>query len=288
VVTRGGIRGNGRQLADYLLTQGDNDKVAVFDIRGTSQPDDLRKSLIEMSLTAELSGRTKKGLYHVVINPDPEASYRMAAADWFRAAEIMEQQAGFTGQKRVMVLHEKKGRIHAHVAWERYNHETGKMIPNKHSRLAQNRARIQMEQEFSHTRTPEHNIKRPELRKLITELWQQTPDGNSFVKALSKKGITAAKGETRRPFMAVDDTGRSFNLVRELKGVDTKEVRERLKGISIKPEKQVIEVIRDRQKANRVDLLQQEAERLKLERQQQIDALKQKFGRQQGRDHDRG
>ena len=283
MVIKGRIRGNGRQLVDYLLDKRDNDSVAVFDIRGTSQPDNLRKSLIEMSLTSELSGRTSKGLYHVQINPDPAASYRMTAVQWLRAAEIIEEQTGFTGQKRIMVLHEKDNRLHMHVAWERFDHDTGKMINNKFSRMGQDRARIQMEKEFGHTLTPERNQRRPELQKLITGLWKQTPDGEQFVKAAACQGITIAKQEGSREFVTIDSTGIAFNLVRMVKGAKTKEIREGMKGVDLKTEKQVIKTIRQDQRKQREELLQ-EADRLKAERERQIEAIKQQFKRQQDRE----
>jgi hypothetical protein len=281
VVVKGAIRGNGRQLADYLLSKRDNDSVALFDIRGTAHPDDLVKSLVEMSLTSELSGRTSKGLYHVQINPDPAASYRMTAAQWIRAAEIIEEQTGFTGQKRIMVLHEKDNRLHMHVAWERYDHDTGKMISNKHSRLAQNRGRIQMEREFGHTLTPERNLRRPELQKLITGFWHRTPDGDSFAKALPGHGLTIVRTPGRRDLAAVDEVGRSYNLVPLIKGIKTKEVRARMKGVDLQSEKATIKAIRERQRTDREKLLQM------TERQRQIEELKQKFHRKQDHDRDR-
>lgn len=286
MVIKGRIRGNGRQLADYLLDKGENDKVALFDIRGTSQPGNLRKSLIEMSLTAELSGRTSKGLYHVQINPDPAASYQMTAAQWVRAAEIIEEQTGFTGQKRIMVLHEKDNRLHMHVAWERYDHDTGKMIDNKHSRWAQNRARIQMEKEFGHTLTPEKNTKRPALKKMITGLWQQTPDGDSFRQALSNHGLTIARTGAYRDLVLVDESGRSFDLAGMISGIRAKEVSEQIRRVDLPSEKTVIKSIRTHQRQQRDQLLL-EADRMRAERERQVRELKERLTRQSGREHDR-
>jgi hypothetical protein len=288
MVVKGGIRGNGGQLANYLSALGDNERVSVFDIRGTLQPDDLKASLLEMALSVELSRRTTKGLYHAVINPAPEESYRMSAADWLRAADILEEETGFSGQKRVMVLHEKKGRIHAHVVWERYNHETERIIPNKHSRRAQNRARLRMEQELGLDRTPEKNAKRPERKKIVTDSWHKTLDGPGFIKALAQQGITVTRGQTARRFRAVDDTGTGFDLVKEIEGVRTKAVRERLDGLSLETEKQVIERIRDRQKIDSLASLKQEADRLRLIREEQIRKLQEQHQRQQSRHNDRG
>lgn len=201
-----------------------------------------------MSLSVELSHRTKKGLYHVIINPDPEASRLMTAADWHRAADIMEQQTGFTGQKRVMVLHEKKSRLHMHVVWERWNFDKNRVIPNKNSRYAQNRARKQMEIEFDHRRTQDINTEKRELRKLATRLWQLHPTGQEFVRALDDHGYTVCRSDGRRPIAVVNRRGLSFDLVRPIKGAVTKEVTGRLKGIRLPLDKQIMQAVSERRK----------------------------------------
>jgi hypothetical protein len=247
VILRGSIRGGGGALASYLLTKGDNEFVQVFDIRGTSQQDNLRKSLVEMSLTSELSGRTKKGLYHVVINPRPEEARTMTIQQWYRAAEIIEQKRGFTGQKRVMVLHEAKGRLHMHVVWERYNHDTGLMICNRNSHRHENSARRIMEREFGHKLIAEKNAERPALRRLLADLWQQQPTGKGFLKEAASAGYTIARQKGRRPYVIINSKGRSFELVKEIPKIRTRQVRERLKGLFLPDKNEIIDAIRDQQ-----------------------------------------
>jgi hypothetical protein len=278
MVTRGSIRGNGRQLGQYLLRQGENDSIRVLNIKGTSQPNDLKKSLIEMSLTTELSGRTKKGLYHVVINPAPEESYRMTDQDWIRAAEILEAETGFTGQPRTIVLHEKNSRIHAHVVWQRYSFERQKMTTNKFSRYAQNRARQTMEKEFAHHRTPQKNLKRPELRKLLSDLWQRHPAGKDFVAALAEHGYTVARSDDRRPIVVINKDGLSFAIDRDLKGVRTKLIQERLKSVRLLKAKTVIRRIRQEQKSRQTE----------TDKDRMIKQLKQKLQRDPAKDKSRG
>jgi len=196
-----------------------------------------------MSLSVELSRRTKKGLYHVVINPDPEASRQMTAADWHRAADILEAETGFTGQKRIMVLHEKKGRLHMHVVWERWDWDNSRVISNKNSRYAQNRARKQMEIEFGHRRTQDINTEKRELRKLATRLWQLHPAGRDFIKALADHGYTVCRSDGPRPIVVVNRHGLSFDLVRPIRGAITKDVQERLKGSRLPKDKRIMHKI---------------------------------------------
>jgi hypothetical protein len=75
----GRVRGNGAQLANYLMKSPANDNAEVFDIRGTLHKDDIYLSLREMSLTSELT-KSKQGIFHLVINPPQNVS--MSAEDW--------------------------------------------------------------------------------------------------------------------------------------------------------------------------------------------------------------
>lgn len=256
MVIRGKSRGNGAQLAGYLMKVADNDNVRVFDIRGTSQTDDLKSSLLEMSLTSELT-RSEKGLYHAQINPAYGEDKTMKKDDWFKAADILERELCFDGQKRVIVLHEKKNRIHAHVVWERYDHDKGIMISDSYSRLAQDRARKTMEQELEQKMTPERNAKRPEMKKTLSEVWQKTVTGAEFIKEAFQKGYVVAKGQLRRPYMVIDDTGRSFDLVRQLQGIKSKEVADRLKKEKLQTDKEVIAAIRSKPKIQEKEVHQE-------------------------------
>lgn len=251
MVLRGSIRGNGSQLASYLIAKRENQTVQIFDIRGTSQSDNLKKSLIEMSLTAELSGRTKKGLYHVIINPKPGEDQSMTKEQWFRAAEIIEQERGFSGQKRVMVMHEKKGRLHMHAVWERYDHETGLMICNRHSNYELKRCRGIMEREFSHRRTDEESKERPALRLLLADLWGKYPTGDTFVDSVQRAGYTVARQSGRRPFVIVNSQGRSFELVKEIPEARTRQIRERLKGINLPDKNEIIDALTEHRNGQR-------------------------------------
>lgn len=246
MVNKGSVRGNGEQLSTYLLTKGENDNVQVLDIRGTANPNDLRQSLLEMSLTSELT-KSDKGLYHAQINPAIGEDRLMTRENWLRAAEILETELGLLGQKRAIVLHDKNQRVHAHVVWERYNHETGKMISDSYSRLAQDRARKIMEAEFQHQMTPVRNKKQPEMMKDLTALWHQFPETDQFIEASTAKGYVLATGK-KRPYIVVDETGRTFDLVRQLEGVKTREVRERFKETKLPSEKKAIVLAREAHK----------------------------------------
>lgn len=250
MVIRGRTRGNGRQLAQYLLTRGENDDIRILDVAGRGETEDrfVHHTLLSMSLTSELTN-SDKGLYHAQINPAYGEDKTMDAETWQQAADLLENELGLNGQRRVMVLHTKKDRTHGHVVWERYDHDKGIMRSDSFSRLAQDRARKEMEQVFRHKPTPHRNQKRPEMKKLLSGLWQKLKTGREFIQEARKAGYQIAAGLQRRPFMVVDDQGRSFDLVRQINGARTKEVRDRLKGEKLLPEKEAIAMMRVKQQS---------------------------------------
>lgn len=240
-IVKGKSRGNGAQLARYLENTEENEHFHVLDIQGTNHPKDLKKSLTEMSLTSELT-KGKHGLYHVQFSPEMGFDRRMPPREWLKAAQIIEKHLRLVGQKRVIVLHEKEGRIHGHMVWERYNHATGKLIPMSKNYEKHDKARGEIEKVLSHNRTYQRSTapvseklnrlqEKKDHKKELTKIWHNTKDGASFVKEAQKAGYKIAVGQ-ERPWRVVTPDGKDLNLVKQLdKGINTKEVGERLNPI---------------------------------------------------------
>lgn len=247
MVIRGSVRGNGKQLAKYLVAKQENEAIRILDVDGQDGADarDLYLALHSMQLTSELT-KSDKGLYHAQINPAIEESKRMDDAAWMQATDILAKHLGMEGQRRAIVLHTKKGRTHAHVVFERYHHETGKMVKDSFSRLAQDRARKEMEAVFKHKPTPHRNKHRPELKASLTALWHSTGTGAQFLTAARKNGYIIAEGSGRAPYIVVDAFARSYDLARQLNGVRLKDVRQRLRGLAMPGEKEAITEARRR------------------------------------------
>lgn len=252
MVIRGKTRGNGRQLAQYLITMGENEDIQILEVAGRHHADEdyLLRTMHHMAFTSELA-KGAKGFHHAEINPDPAngEDRAMTFDDWIKAADILGEELGLQDQRRVIVLHDKKDRLHAHVAWERYDHAQGKMISDSFSRLAQDRARHIMERVFQHRQTPYRNKQRPELKTAMTEIWNQTETGAEFIKTVYDRGYMVAQGVPDRPFMVVDENGHTFDLVRQIKGARTKDVRNRLRNEQLVPEKEAIVLMRQKQKS---------------------------------------
>ena len=225
MVIKGRSRSNGVQLADYLLQSKENDRARIIDIRGTAQPDDLKRSLREMSMSSELTKRGKLGLYHAQVNPAIGEDRPMTYEDWLKAADVLEQSLGYEGQKRAIVLHEKNGRVHGHIVWERYDPDTGRLRSDSHNFKKHDQARAQIEQELGHDRTPQKAEREPTDKERLTQLWQEHPEGRSFTKAAQEAGYTVVQGNARRPFRVVTPDGQSLDLTRQLDGTKAKAVR---------------------------------------------------------------
>lgn len=231
MVIKGRSRSNGAQLADYLLQSKENDRAYVLDIQGTVRPDSLKKSLLEMSLSSDLTKRGKNGLYHAQINPAIGEDHPMTQEDWLKAADILGQHLGFDGQKRAIVLHEKNGRLHGHVVWERYDHDTGKLRGDGKNYEKHDKARAEIERELGHELTPQRNAREPTHQERLTQFWQDHPDAHSFIEAAQEAGYQVCQGNARRPFRVVTPDGQSLDLVRQLDGIKTKDVRDRLQPV---------------------------------------------------------
>lgn len=251
MVISGNIRGNGKQLAQYLISKGENERLWIFEVDGMMNADEeyLRQTILSMELMAEMT-KSDKAFFHAQINPANGEDKRMTPEQWTQAADILAHQLGYHNQRRVIVMHQKKDRTHAHVVFERYNYQTGKLVDNKHSRLKMDSSRKVMEEAFGHKRTPHRNKNKNELKEVATRLWNSTKTGAEFIHAARKEGYIVAEGMANRPFMIVDKQGRSFNLVRQIDGVRTKDVRERLRHEQLTPERKAIEIMRAQQESN--------------------------------------
>jgi hypothetical protein len=248
MVIKGKIRGGGRQLASYLLAQGENEAIRILDVDGQRNFDqqDLRDLLGDFSLNERLT-RSRQGLYHASINPSEEDAAELTDAQWRQAADILAAELNFSEQRRALVLHRKGGRVHCHVVFERYDHGKQKMIPVDFNYKRHDKARAKMEQVFQHQPTPERNLRRPMMKKELSRLWHDCEDGKAFVKAARESGYAIVRKEGRAPFWVIDDTGRSFNLVRQLDGCKLKEARDRLGSVTLMDEKKAIALIRTKQ-----------------------------------------
>jgi hypothetical protein len=222
MIISGRSRQNGKQLGRYLVAKGENERVTPLEIRG-SMSDNVPGAVLEMSLRTELTKRGKLGLYHAHIAP-AYGEDQLTPEQWRAAADRLEQELGLVGQNRVVVLHEKKGKVHGHVVWQR--EREGKLIKMSHSYRAHDRARAALEKELTHKPTRQVG----DHKKELSRLWVASRTGADFVRQAEAAGYRVARGD-RRAYVVETADGQKLDLVRQLEGVKTKAAKERLAPI---------------------------------------------------------
>jgi hypothetical protein len=183
--------------------------------------------------------RGSKTLYHAQINPAP--GYQMTPAQWQRSAEVLAEKMELANQPRAIVLHEKEGRQHIHVVFQRADVEKGKLISDSHNYAKHREAGEQLVREFGHEKvnrkargnsfTQEEARKAAsqrrdpkQIRAWITDLYERSTSAEEFEKGLEGRFVLAKP--KKRAYSLLDSYGESYNLARMVQGVKTAELRE--------------------------------------------------------------
>ena len=249
MIIKGGARGNGAQLGRYLVTPGQNERIQVIEVRGTVAGD-VPGAVREIDAVS-LCTRCTKPLYHASVNTP--ATERLTPEQRAIAVDRLEAALGFTGQPRVVVVHEKQGREHTHIVWSRTDIERERAIPIDHNFRKHELVARELEREFGHARVQGAHIEREgrarpkrtprhyELHQaarggmkpdrcdagIITEIYQRSDSGRAFAKGLAEAGFILARGD-RRDFVVIDAQGGTHSLARCIEGATAKDVRARL------------------------------------------------------------
>lgn len=247
MILQGNQRGGAKDLANHLM-KSENEKVEIHSIRGFAS-DNLYDAFNE-AYAISRGTRCKQFLYSLSINPPHEADIQ--DKDIENAANEVEHRLGLSGQPRIIVFHEKRGRDgklrrHAHAVWSRINAVHMKAI---HLPFTKHKLR-----KISRDLHIQHNLKMPagllnyrdrnpanftleqwqqckrakkdidDIQSIFRDCWQLSDSRSSFASALQENGYCLAKG--RRGFVAVDYQGEKYAISRYI-GIRTKQVREKL------------------------------------------------------------
>lgn len=249
MVIKGSPRCNGVQLAMYLLDAERNEQVDILAINHPDR-DNLHQALADMQDMTDTGQRGTKGLYHAQISP--AIGYDMNEDQWRDCAKVLGQELGLEGQPHALVLHEKEGRIHAHVVWQRTDPDSLTLISDSNNYAAHERAARQLENMFGHERIEgphtgkikddksysaaeleqgeRASLSPAERKAQLTDLWKRSDSGQAFTAALNENGYVLARGD-KRGMVIVDEHGEVHSLARQINGVKTKEIEQRLDHI---------------------------------------------------------
>jgi hypothetical protein len=251
VIIKGGSRKNGRFFAKHLTSTKDNERVHVVEFRGFAK-EDVQSAFQSMEAVAR-GTRCQNYFYHADLNP--REGEQLTEEQWTAAVDTLERHLGFDGQPRFVVEHEKEGRIHRHVVWQRVDVDTMTARPDSLTYAKHEAAAREIEQDcdlepvasvlvkdregerphrrardFEGFRGSKTGLSPEEVRAQLTELWRGSDTGTAFHAALEAKGYILCRGD-RRDFCIVDPAGDDHSLARRITGAKAAEIRERMKDI---------------------------------------------------------
>ncbi|WP_207209833.1 relaxase/mobilization nuclease domain-containing protein [Tropicimonas sp. IMCC6043] len=244
MILNGSQRGGALKLAAHLLNLVENDHVKVHEVSGFST-EDLTGAFQETDAIAK-GTRCQQFLFSLSLSP-PETE-RVSIEQFEAAIEKAEARLGLSGQARMIVFHEKKGRRHAHVVWSRIDVDkmTAINLPFYKTRLKEVSKDLFLEHGWRlpdglrdrENRDPRNftldewqQAKRlgkdaRDIKRTFQEAWAVSDTGDAFAHALEEKGYVLARGDRGR-FVAVDVHGEVY-AVPKFTGLRAKQVREKL------------------------------------------------------------
>lgn len=240
-------RGNGGQLAAYLLNQEKNERAELVEMRGFADMGNLKGALNGIELEAMQTNGTKP-FYHCWLRLDEGET--LTAAQWQKSFEAVERRLHLEDQARVVVEHQLQGEKHYHVVWSLVDRERGQMIEIPFDGMRRAEVARTLEKAFGLRKlAPAHEPEQERLRReewqeaerkqraaaevrdvkaVIRDAWQHSDNGAAFCAALDEKRLLLAIGDSeRQPFGVVDEHGQFHVLTRTL-DVRAKEVRGKL------------------------------------------------------------
>ena len=240
MILKASQRGGARQLSAHLLKP-ENEQVEIVELRGFMS-DDVPGAFDEAHAIAQ-GTKCKQFLFSLSLNPPAGAV--LSDADFQKSADEVEARLGIKGQPRIIVVHEKEGRRHAHAVWSRIDAQTmtAKPLPFFKNRLRD----LSREMYLEHGWTLPDGLRDPllknprnfdqaewqqaqrterdprETKQVFQEVWQRSDGCKAFAAGLEEQGFILAKGD-RRGHVAVDHDGEVYSLSRWT-GVKTKDRR---------------------------------------------------------------
>lgn len=251
MIIKGRSRGRSAELAAHLLNAEQNERIQLYDCRGTVATN-VAGALAEIEVLGAAT-RCRKPLYHASISP--ASGTPLTAAQLAVAVDALEAKLGFHGQPRVVVLHTKHGREHAHIVWSRIDLARARAISDSWNYARHEEVARELETRFDHSRVEgafsrRHGIRRPRrtprvyefqqeqrsgikrsaITDELTALWNASNSGTEFQAQITRAGYVLARGD-RRDFVVLDKTGQVHSLARRIAGARSKDIKTKLVGI---------------------------------------------------------
>ncbi len=217
----------------HLLNVEQNEHVNVHEVRGFMAEDVL--GALNEAYALSKGTKCKQFMNSLSLNP-PQTEY-VDIETFETTLDRIEKKLGLEGQPRIVVLHEKEGRRHAHAVWSRINIDKMKAINIAFTKRKLNEIAKSLYLEHGWKMPKgfrDKNLKNPlnytraewqqaarigrkpsEIKRDLQESWAISDSKKSFDHALQEKGYYLARGD-RRGYVAVDLHGEFYSLTRQL------------------------------------------------------------------------
>ena len=252
MIIKGSPVGSVKFWSKHLLRDDKNSRAEVVEISGLLA-EDLPSALREMQVIAAQSRCKGNFMYQANINP--LAHERLTPEQWRETVDTLEKNLGLEGHQRVVIEHEKDGRVHRHIVWNRVDGDTLRVADMGGNYYTHQRTARELEERFGLQRVQSLHGQRREngrpdrplelweqraaarsdinpqdLKAELTEIWRSTETGREFVKAVEERGYIVARGD-RRDFCIIDQAGDAHSLARRIEGAKAKDLRERMADV---------------------------------------------------------
>jgi|GEM_PF-3139456 len=297
MVIKGKSIGHAAAHARHLMRTDQNDRIEFIEFDESAASPTLKSVLTEYQVIAEHLTKAQKGMYIAALNP--EEGETLTPDQWKEAVDILEKQLGLDNQPRTVVLHEKKGREHVHVVWQRTDLEHERVVDDEDNYAAHERASREIEKKFDlaitkgvHTRDkateprPDRASKQKdhqqadrkgydldELKAEINQAFEEAEHGMGFIKKLEEMGCYLARGDKKNIFMIVPPEGGALKLSSTLKGISANEWKAKLSPLTPHKLQTVSEIRREIENPKHPEI-KDEAKQIKESYAQKRDDLK--------------
>lgn len=250
MIIKGGAAGNVSWWGSHLTRDDTNTRAELVETRGLlaeSVPGALRE------MQAVAAGSRSQGNFMYQANINPREGETLTPEQWQEAVDTLEKNLGLEGHQRIVVEHEKEGRTHRHVVWNRVDVDTLRVADITGNYRNHERTARELEARFGLTPTPtpaktaeqtrepspelwelraqeRSGIKRDELKDELTGLYRTTDSGAAFRAAIEERGYILAQGN-RRDFVILDHAGDVHSLARRIEGTKAADIRARFADI---------------------------------------------------------
>lgn len=243
MILKGSQRGGAMNLGKHLLNQ-ENEHIEIHQVRGFIA-NDVMGAMKESQAVAR-GTKCKQHVFSLSLNP-PETE-TVSAADFEKAVDKIGEGLGLSQQPRVIVIHEKEGRRHAHCIWSRIKSSEMKAVQLSHykNKLQEKSRELFLEHgwkipdglshkrhrnplnftlsEWQQAKRMGHDAKT--IKSTLQGCWANSDNKASFEQSLKDQGYYLARGD-RRGYVAVSYDGEVLSLTR-MTGQKSKIIKERL------------------------------------------------------------